>query len=88
MRKDNRLGFDLQVTVLRQDVELMHPIAERVTIRRASRNRIGDEAERQAALRFVVNRAQADLVVALRHRAVVAKFRSVLQMITVHASTA
>ena len=88
VRQDNGLRFDLQVVVLGKNVELMNPIPERIAIGSAARNRIGEKAERQAALRFVVDRPQADFVVAFRNRAVVPKFRGVHEMISVHATTA
>ena len=88
MRQDDGLRFNLQVVVFGKNVELMHPIPERIAIGSAARNGIGEKPERQAALRFVVDRPQTDLVVAFRNRAVVPKFRGVHKMIAVHATTA
>jgi hypothetical protein len=84
----DRLRLDLQVMMLGQDVELMDPVAEGIAICRAPGCGIRDEAERQAALRLVVHRTQADFVIALRNRSVIPKFRCVQQMISVHATTA
>ena len=88
MCKHDRLGFDLQMMMLRKNVELVNPVSEGVPVGRASRSGIGDQTERQAALSLVVHRAQANFVIAFRDGAIVREFRRMQQMISVHATTA
>jgi hypothetical protein len=87
MSQYDGLSFHSQVMVLRKNVELVHPVSERVAVSSATRNGIRNQAKRKAALHFVVDRAQANLVVAFRNRPVVSKFRCVYQMISIHSTT-
>ena len=66
MSQDNGLGLDLQTAMLREHVELVHPVAVCVAIRSAGTWR-SREPERKATLLFVMDRAKPDLVVAFRN---------------------
>lgn len=83
-----RFRFDLQSAMFGKHIELMDPIAIGVPIGGAAGARGGGESKRQAALLFIVDRPQANLVVALGHGAVVEEFRGVNKPVAVHATTA
>ncbi len=61
VRQHDGLRLDLQAAVLGKHVELMDPVAVRIAIRRAARTRRSGEAEGQATLLLIVDRAAAGL---------------------------
>lgn len=86
--EDDGFGFDAQLAMLGKNIELVDPVAKGVAIRSDAGSGSGDEAEGEAALLFIVNRAEADFVVAFGNGTVVVKLRRVNQAITIHATTA
>src|SRR5882762_6381296 len=88
VRQHDRFRFDLQELMLRQDIELVDPVSKRIAIGRATGCGFREEPERQATLHLIVHRPQPHFVIALGNRSVVAKFRCVQQMVSVHATTA
>jgi hypothetical protein len=71
-----------------QDARDMNPVSITILIRGAAGGGIGDEAERNAALAIIVDRAETDLVIAFVDGAVVYELRRVKEMEAVHATAA
>ncbi len=88
MSQDDGFGFDAQAMVLRQNIELVNPVAEGVAIGGAAGFGIGGEAEGKAALAVVVHGAQPNFVVAFGDGAVVTKLGDVNEVVSIHATTA
>ena len=87
VHQHDRVGFHAQVAMLGEHVEAMHPIAQRIHVAGGPRPGMRLQAERNAGLPLVLARAQPHLVVALRDRTVVLKFRHVQNAVSVHATT-
>jgi len=89
VRQYDGFRFDLQGLMLRQNIELVDPVAEciRDTTYRAMRDSV-KQAERETTLRLVMHRPQPDFVITFRNRADRSEIPSrCKQMVSVHAIT-
>ena len=88
VRQDDGFRLYAQALMFGQHVELMHPVAVRVAIRRAARVGIRGQAERETALPLVVHWTETHFVIAFRNRTVIDEVRRMQQAISIHATTA
>jgi hypothetical protein len=88
MDEDDGFGFESEAAMVRKNAGDMNPIAVAIFVGRTAGRRERGEAKRKAALAIVVDRAEADFVVAFVDGSVINEFGGVKEMEAVHATAA
>jgi len=86
--EDYGFSFDAKAAMMGKNAGDMDPVSIAVFVGRAAGCGIGVEAERQATLAVVVDRAETDFVITFVDGAVVYKFGGVEEMKAIHATAA